>query len=374
MDEARIKSLIEKIEALKAVEDKTESLEKTIAGIENEVAELKTKAAIEQEMPKSEKERIADLKKGFIHLVRGKSFEGKTVDQMVKDYAEGSDGTGGYFMQGEIATEYIDTAKRFGLARQISRIHPTASKSVDFPYADKTDAYFVDEAGAIDTTSGTVGAIVANVKKIAQIVKMSDEFVEDSPSQAVTFLLEQLAKGFSHREDHMCFAADGTADANDSSFVGLQEDSGIGQVTCSSATSFSNVTVADIANLVAGIEHKYLDNAAFLMHPSMKAVLRKLTDDGGYIWKPSGKDVDTIWGYPVYYTSTMNSTSLSGQSGEPFMVFGDFDMLAFVDRQKYSILRLTELYAANGQVGYRGMERVSQAVLDDDAFARLITA
>jgi HK97 family phage major capsid protein len=63
---------------------------------------------------------------------------------------------------------------------------------------------------------------------------------------------------------------------------------------------------------------------------------------------------DTILGCPVKVSRYMPEIAATNKT----IVFGDFDYFWIADRQGRSFKRLDELFAATGQVGFRGSQRV----------------
>ena len=88
------------------------------------------------------------------------------------------------------------------------------------------------------------------------------------------------------------------------------------------------------------------------MGDDMVKLVRKLVDSNGqYIWQPgltSGAP-DTILGRPVIVSSAVTTAAPDVKS----IVFGDLGYYTIADRAGISAQKLVELYAANGQVGYK---------------------
>ena len=72
---------------------------------------------------------------------------------------------------------------------------------------------------------------------------------------------------------------------------------------------------------------------------------------------------DTILGRPVYVSRYMPEI----QAGAKTILFGDTKYYWIADRQGRSFRRLDELFAVNGQVGFRGSERVDGKLILPEA-------
>ncbi len=73
---------------------------------------------------------------------------------------------------------------------------------------------------------------------------------------------------------------------------------------------------------------------------------------------------DTFLGYPVYTSPDLAAPAASAKSG----IFGDIARGYKIRRVNgFSLQRQLELYSNNGQVGFRGFERVDGRVVLADA-------
>lgn len=72
---------------------------------------------------------------------------------------------------------------------------------------------------------------------------------------------------------------------------------------------------------------------------------------------------DTILGRPVVVSRYMPEI----EAGKKTIAFGDFSYYWIADRQGRSFRRLDELFAVNGQVGFRGSERVDGKLILPEA-------
>jgi HK97 family phage major capsid protein len=69
---------------------------------------------------------------------------------------------------------------------------------------------------------------------------------------------------------------------------------------------------------------------------------------------------DTFLGYPVYTSPDLAAMAVSAKSG----IFGDINRGYMIRRVNgFSLQRQSELYSNNGQVGFRGFERVDGRVV-----------
>jgi HK97 family phage major capsid protein len=98
--------------------------------------------------------------------------------------------------------------------------------------------------------------------------------------------------------------------------------------------------------------------AKWLAADATVKMIRKMKDAiGQYIWQPGLKagEPDMLLGRPLEVSDDVPAVA----TGAKTMVFADFSYYTIVDRAaSTSVQRLNELYAANGQVGFKGHRRV----------------
>jgi HK97 family phage major capsid protein len=75
-------------------------------------------------------------------------------------------------------------------------------------------------------------------------------------------------------------------------------------------------------------------------------------------------DGPTLEGYPVILNSNAAAIAASAKT----LLFGNFDMMAFVVNRGLRVRRLNELYAGTGQVGILATYRFGCEVLQAEAF------
>ena len=93
------------------------------------------------------------------------------------------------------------------------------------------------------------------------------------------------------------------------------------------------------------------------MHDSTIKAIRKLKDGNSqYLWQPGMKEgePDRLLGYRLVTSTHMPVIAAAAKP----ILFGDLTSYWIADREGRSMQRLSELYAATGQVGFLASERV----------------
>ncbi len=130
-------------------------------------------------------------------------------------------------------------------------------------------------------------------------------------------------------------------------------DAQVGKTTASGTA----IAADELIDLFHALKPPYRARATWLMHDSTVAAVRKLKDaNNQYIWQPGlqAGQPDMLLGRPVRVSRYMPEIALDAKT----VAFGDFSYYWIADRQSIGIQRLVELYAANGQVGFRMFTRV----------------
>jgi len=120
-------------------------------------------------------------------------------------------------------------------------------------------------------------------------------------------------------------------------------------------------------------QYRNVPSSVWLMNDATAKIIRKLKDgDSQYIWQPGlqAGQPDAILGRTVVVSSAMPAPTTGNKS----IVFGDMSGYYVADRSGMSMQRLNELYAANGQVGFRAYRRMDGKVVDATGMKHLIQA
>ena len=172
---------------------------------------------------------------------------------------------------------------------------------------------------------------------------MDEDFVHDASFNIEGYLTQRLAKNFGKAEDDAFI--NGTGDQMPTGILNATDGAEVGLSTVS-------ITYDDVISLYFSVEPEYRKAGVWLMNDVTALAVRKLKDTAGnYLWRDSD---DTILGKRVVMNSAMPSSAI----GSKPIAFGDFSYYWVADRQGRSFQRLNELFAVNGQVGFKATQRV----------------
>ena len=247
--------------------------------------------------------------------------------------SEGTPAQGGYTVPVEYGNEIIKLERAGSILRQLARNFPMASLTRLLPRQLTNVVVTWTEEGAVKTeTKPTFGQLTQTAKKLAAIVKMTDELLEDNSVDLDQFIMELIADAMGLEEDRVGFA--GNTGAGDP-FMGVLYAVGVNVATMTGAT----VTFDDLVDLIMALNAKYREGATLVTSTTGLQVLMKIKDaQGRYIWQVPGLgQVPMIWTYP-YKISDQLPVNLGVGTNETPILFGNWNKHFFVsDRGGYEV-------------------------------------
>jgi len=228
----------------------------------------------------------------------------------------------GYTVDSELSAEIRHLITQYGVAaREMETIQLSKNSYKANNLTTDVTTYWVDEAGSILSTQAVLGQEVLELKKLAVIVSMTAELLEDTEIDFVNFLASRVAEGFAKMEDLAFFMGDGTSTYG--SFTGLLNATDVNE-TVLTGTTFASLTADDLLDMVDDTPSGALANAKYYYNRTIKSIIRKLKDENNnYIYQaPSITGPATVWGYPEVLVEVMpKATDTAADTS--FVLFGD---------------------------------------------------
>lgn len=350
-----LKSRIERQEALEGIEPK---LDRSTAVPDSEDRQVEDEERAAEEVRPTATPEYADAFRAYMRggLVNC-SPEQRAALQV------NTDSEGGYTVADEWARKLVESLREFGVVRQLATVITTAeSGDLHIPKVatDGTAALTAEEA-AYTESEDTFGEVVLNSYKLGTLIKISDELLHDSIFDLDGFIQGRAAQAIGIKENNYF-----TVGTDSGQPQGLDKNT-VGKTTAGVAA----VTADELIDLYHSLLAPYRRNAAFIFADSTVKAIRKLKDgQSQYLWQPGlqAGQPDLLLGKPVYTDPDWPVMA----TGNEFGVFGDIAANYWIrDVEGLSVKVLNELYAANGQVGYRVSRRSDGAIIDGNA-ARVI--
>ena len=272
----------------------------------------------------------------------------------------GDDSEGGYLVPDEYERTLVDALQEENRLRGLCKIIRTSSGDRKIPLvASHGTASWVEEEGTIPESDDAFGQITIGAHKIASMIKVSDELLQDSVFDIASYIATEFARRVGDAEEAAFISGDGSGKP----YGMLHATNGAAAgVTAASATA---ITADELLDLIYSLRAPYRKRAVFLMHDSTIKAIRKLKDGNSqYLWQPGMKEgePDRLLGYRLVTSTHMPVIAAAAKP----ILFGDLTSYWIADREGRSMQRLNELYAATGQVGFRVTQRVDGRLVQSE--------
>lgn len=354
-----------------------DKMEQDVMNLGKEIERLERQAAIDAElskatstpltgkpgakMGKDEKEKSGrasdEYKCSFWNAMRVKA----PMPSVLNALQEGTDSEGGYLVPDEFERTLVEALEEENVFRTLAHVIRTSSGDRKIPVvASKGSASWVDEEGAYQESDDAFSQVSIGAYKLGTMIKVSEELLADSVFDLEAYISKEFARRIGSREEESFFNGDGKGKP-----LGILAASGGAEVgvTAASATA---ITADEVIDLFYSLKAPYRKNAVWLLNDATVKQIRKLKDSTGqYLWQPSlvAGTPDTILGRPVKTSAFMPTAA----AGAKTIAFGDFKYYWIADRQGRTFKKLSELFAATGQVGFMGTQRVDGKLILPEA-------
>lgn len=303
---------------------------------------------------------------GVGDLVRAMIF-GARNDEEKRALSEGTDSAGGYTVPTRLASEFIDKLRANMVVMSAgARIVPMDSDNMAIARVtgDPTVTWTAENA-EISASDPTFDAVTLAPKKLATLVKVSRELLEDSVN--IGEALEAAFIGSMGIEvDRALLFGSGSSNQP----TGLFNISGINSVSMGT----NGATPSNFDNLIDLLYEVQLDNGAaprhFIMHPRTNRTFAKLKDaDNNPLTEP---EMTRSVGRLLTTAVPIDQDQGTAEDQCSTVLTGDFSKMLVGVRRGLEITRLNERYAEFDQVAFRVTLRLDVAVENPVHFAKLI--
>ena len=344
-----------------------DKMEQDVMNLSKEIERLERQAAIDAELSKATSTPLTGkpgAKMGKDETKTGRAsdeYKGSFWNAMrvkvpapsvLNALQEGTDSEGGYLVPDEFERTLVEALEEENVFRTLAHVIKTSSGDRKIPVvATKGSASWIDEEGVYQDSDDAFSQVSIGAYKLGTMIKVSEELLADSVFDLEAYISKEFARRIGAREEESFFTGDGTGKP-----LGILANTGGAEVgvTAASATA---ITADEVIDLFYSLRAPYRKNAVWVLNDATVKQIRKLKDGNGqYLWQPSlvAGTPDTILGRPVKTSAFMPVAAASAKT----IAFGDFKYYWIADRQGRTFKKLSELYAANGQVGLMGTQRV----------------
>ena len=277
------------------------------------------------------------------------AFRGKGNIQEVKDTLTiGSDPEGGYLVPDEYEHTLVAALQEENFFRGLAHTIRTSSGDHTIPVvASHGEAAWMEECSAYPESDDTFSQVNLGAHKLGTAIRVSEELMNDSVFDLESYITQEFARRIGTKEEEAFLVGDGNHKP-----LGVFQGAEVGVTEAKTAITFD-----DMMDLYHSLRTPYRRNASWILNDSTVKAIRKLKDNNGnYIWQPSVQvgQPDRILSLPYRTSSFVPELA----AGNKVIALGDYSYYWIADRQGRKFKRLSELYAANGQIGFLASERV----------------
>lgn len=313
------------------------------------------KVYVGQDVQKSVDELTGEEKsKAFAHaLFTGNQAVLKTLSEVNAD--------GGYTIPQDFYNSLVMEVAEVSVMRSLVTVVPMKTNVLTIPVGEHgPDVYWTAEGATKTTTTMDFRQPTITAYKMAAIIYLTDELIDDSAFDLVNVLVKRFAERISQEEDKVIINGAGTTQP-----TGIFVNSSV-----ATRAVVVNLTFDNIIDLTYDLPAKYRANGRFIVNPANVRELRKLKDGNSrYLWQDSvalGQPA-TMLGYPVVENYWAPESQIA---------FGDFRTAYWLgDRQKMTvkITNDTETTFTQDKTAIRVVERIGGDVVVANAVRKLIT-
>ncbi len=311
-----------------------------------------------------------------IHPSRNMKVSEDVKNHIIKStMTEGDDSLGGYGVPEEYSNQIIMLENQDSIIRRLARLFPMGTDTRNLPkQLTNVSVSWVGEGTAISETNPTLGRIVQTAKKVAAIVKLTDELLADNKVGMDKFIMELVAEAIATEEDRVALV--GNTGGGDP-FDGLLYATGVNSVTMAG----TSVAYDDVIDLIHSVNAKYRAGASIVTSTDGLKLLLKLKDGADqYIYSSPKEGIPaTLCGYPIEISDTIPS-NLGGGTDETAIFFGNFKKHLFIsDRGGYVVdssnsasdISNSQSAYLEDEIWYRFKKRMAITVANAGAFAKM---
>jgi len=270
-----------------------------------------------------------------------------------------SGAAGNFLVPGDLEAQIVSAARAESAIGRLAREFTTATgATIGLPTVPSHGgAAWVAEGAATSPSDETFAEVQLGAGKVSTKVIASEELSQDAMMAFDAYLGEELGRRLGAIEGAAFATGSGTGQAQ-----GLVN--GVTAVTAATGSAVS-FKLSDIVAVYKALPAAYRGRAVWIMNGDDFASLASLTDSAGGLVLPALQATEpSLFGRPVVVDAYLPAPAANAKS----VLFADFSSAYVIRRVSgISVQRLEELHSDNGQLAFRGRERVDGRVVLADA-------
>ncbi len=260
--------------------------------------------------------------------------------------------------------QIINIARFMGPVNELASVMTTDSgETIQVPAITSHGvATWTAENAAYTASDEVFGQVSLGAFKAARSIQVSEELLTDSAFGLEGYLAQEFGESIGLLEETAYVNGNGTGKP-----TGITDAASAVTVTQAPTGNATTYTYSALLGLIWSLPQQYRRNSVFVVADSTVKNLYGMVDSQGRpLWavNMAAQGPDTFLGYPVYSSPDLAAPAASSKD----IIFGDIARAYRIRRVNgFSLQRQNELYSNNGQVGFRGFERVDGKVVLADA-------
>ena len=312
--------------------------------------------------PEMKARRMAEARAEKAKVYNRAFWEKMHIDMPNNSLKEGSDGSGGSLVPDTYEEHIMDMLREDDPLRRVCKtvytdkplLVPVVESGGEATWMPETEPYVLsDPEFSIRTIDGY---------KVGTLMRVSEELLADGKETLQNYIDGCIRDRIGRAESEAYINGDGIKKP-----VGICSQAQVGAVT----ESVGEVHLDDLLELMFSVKRPYWENAYWLMSGNTLRELMKVRSYGGRnLWgdKLADKKTHILFGRPILISNYMDEI---GEGKKP-VLFGDFSYFWLVERGKFTMKRLSERYADQGQVGFLASKRVDAKLMIPEAVKSLV--
>ena len=280
--------------------------------------------------------------------------------KIVEAVAKGTTFTG--LLPRECAQNIQMKKEQIARIRGLCTVHQANGEYTVMVEGDDVTVDYIDEAGTFGDTTPTINPVGLQALKLGALTKISEEYIADLGVDVMGYIENKFAKAFAKKEDKEILFGTGTSSSK-TKIRGIATN--VAAANTVTAAGTTTVTWTEIKNTIQKLK-AYRGSSHIICSSALLDIVHEFKDGNTYMF-PQQDEIKQIMGIPVVVSDEFPALA----AGAVAMIVGDFSYYHICDRQSIELRTLNELYAATGQVGIRGQERIDGDIALKDAFAVL---
>jgi HK97 family phage major capsid protein len=306
-----------------------------------------------------------EFRRAWFHYVTAKTLSDLDIEEH-RVLSKATAGAGGNLVPTSFYNDFINILRFTGPFQELATTITTDSgEAMQIPSVSAHGvATWTAENAGYTASDETFGQVTVNAFKAGRTVIVSEELLTDAAFGLESYLARELGESIGVLEETAFAVGDGTGKP-----LGIAT-TGNGVTVSQAGAGAGNVTTFTYSALAAfmwALPYQYRRNAVWVFADNAVRNLYTMVDGQSRpLWNVNvaASGPDTFLGKPIYTSPDLATPAASAKSG----VFGDIGQAYLIRRVNgFSLQRQNELYSNNGQVGFRGYERVDGRIRNASA-------